>query len=291
MKTIADLITLVENASLHKKAILHERNENMWIMTFNVLWEEGVKLANGWDERKAKVASMIRFHHMDLIGLQEPTQKQLDDLALLLPEYNWLGIGTFDGKKEGPFDAIFFRQSRFALLEQGSFFLSSTPDIPSKGWNAKYPRAVVWAKFKDQKGTKEFYFFNTHFDYHSQEARDKSALLLKEKVAQIAKEDPYVVVGDFNLFPQLEGEKTYKLLVEQNVGKNFIDAQRVALLPHHGPTGSWSGFKEAGQPGIKPDYIFVSENTLIISHGILADTFDGTFPSDHLPVVAEIEVI
>jgi endonuclease/exonuclease/phosphatase family metal-dependent hydrolase len=293
-KVVANFVTLIEEVkrnTLHEKAILHERDDNMRIMSFNIKWEDGDEADNSWEKRREKVASMIRFHHMDIIGLQEPILSQLDDLEQLLPEYKWVGVATFDGEKDGPFDAILFRKSRFTLIEYDFFFLSETPDMPSKGWGAKYPRAVIWAKFKDNKNIKDFYFFNTHFDYHSQEARDHSALLLKEKIALIAKEEPYIVVGDFNLFPELGGEKTYNLLTVDNVGKKLIDAQKATLLPHHGPTGSWSGFKEAGQPGVKPDYIFVGEKTLIISHGILADTFDGTFPSDHLPVVAELEIL
>ncbi len=38
------------------------------------------------------------------------------------------------------------------------------------------------------------------------------------------------------------------------------------------------------------DYIFVDEITQVFSHGILADCFDGAFPSDHLPIVAEVKI-
>lgn len=240
-----------------------------------------------WSYRKEFVASMISFHNMDIIGLQEPTIEQLNDLNNLLPQYSWVGCGLDDGKNKGQIDAIFYLKVRFEILESSQFYLSETPDEISIGWDAKFIRGVTWAKFKDLKTNEVFYFFNTHFDYHSYNARNNSAILLKEKVKKISQNFPVIITGDFNLFPSLNGEDTYKILTQDNF---FIDAQYKTLLPHHGPTGSWSGFKEAGQPGVKPDYIFVNSKISVKTHGILADTFDGKFPSYHLPVVSEVEI-
>jgi len=265
----------------------------MRIMSFNIRWAEETSedAQTTWDNRKKNVASMIRFHHMDIVGLQEPWISQVHDLELLLPEFAWYGIGIEDGQYKGPINAIFYRTSTFKLLDKGFFFLSNTPNEPSLGWDAKYPRGVSWIKLELKKDKKIFYFFNTHFDYHGQTARDESAYLLRDEIGKIALDKPFIVTGDFNLFPNLGGKETYRILTQiTEKGHPLVDAQRKTLFPHHGPTGTWSGFKEPGQPGIKPDYIFVSENTTVISHGILSDTFDGQFPSDHLPVVAEIEI-
>jgi endonuclease/exonuclease/phosphatase family metal-dependent hydrolase len=263
---------------------------NLRVMSFNVHFKE-CELQKPeeclWKFRKDYVASMIRFHNMDLIGLQEPTKDQLDDLISLLPEYKWYGIGLNDGVKDGPIDAVLFLKDRFEVIESSHFYLSPTPDVLSKGWNAKFVRGVTWTKLKDLKSNQIFYFFNTHFDYHSVLARNKSAQLLREKVSQISQNYPFIITGDFNIFPDLGGEETYKILTRDNY---LIDAHFRTEFPHHGPTGSWSGFKEPGQPGIKPDYIFVSKKINVRSHGILADTFDGKFPSDHMPVISEVEI-
>lgn len=261
------------------------------VMSYNVYLkdcEDEKPVEYLWKFRKEKVASMIHFHHMDLIGLQEPTKDQLNDLINLLPEYDWYGIGLNDGKDLGPIDAILFLKKRFEIIEKDHFYLSPTPEILSKGWNAKFTRGVTWAKLKDLKTDQIFYFFNTHFDYHSILARNKSAQLLREKVIQISQNNPFIITGDFNIFPNLGGEETYKILTRDNF---LIDAQFKTEFPHHGPTGSWSGFKEPGQPGVKPDYIFVNKKMNVRFHGILADSFDGRFPSDHMPVISEIEVI
>lgn len=276
-----------------KEAVLSDE-EMLRVMSFNVRWdgqEESPEIS--WDKRKNQVASVIRFHRVDLAGLQEPFKKQMDDLAEMLLDYGWVGVGLDDGKDKGPMDSIMYRKSRFEVQEEGNFFLSPTPGTPSKGWDAKFPRGVIWVKFLDKKTKKSFFVFNTHFDYHGKLARDESAFLLREQISEIAKEDPFIVTGDFNLFPELGGLETYRILTQGNEeieGKILRDAHHIAKFPHHGPTGSWSGFKEAGQPGIKPDYIFVGKSLDVVSHGILADCFDGKFPSDHLPIVADIIV-
>lgn len=260
------------------------------IMSFNIRWDDQSKCENAWESRKECVSSIIRFHRADLIGLQEPIYEQILDLQKDLPEYHWYGIGLEDGRLKGHFDPILYKKNRFDLLDSGSFFLSTTPDIPSIGWDAMFKRGVTWLKLKDLFTDKVFYFFNTHFDYHGSIAREKSAFLLRQKIAEISTDFHFLVVGDFNLFPKLGGKKIHNLLtMDQNLFRKMRDAQNVSETPHHGPTGSWSGFKEPGQPGIKPDCILVGPDARVMSHAILPDTFDyNRFPSDHLPIVSDI---
>lgn len=259
-------------------------DEAIRVMSFNVHSDDDP--LHAWADRKGRVASTIRFHHADIIGVQEPTLAQLNDLTPALSEFSSYH-GVTLGKAHDP---IFYRKSRFELVKSGYFFLSQTPDLYSIGWDGKYPRATTWVELRDKKTNKSLYFFNTHFEYHGREARDRSASLLCEKIGEIAGKSPYIVSGDFNLFPGLGGDETYKILTDKNSPARLIDAQSSAQFPHHGPTGSWSGFKEAGQPGIKPDFIFVSPQIEVYLHGILADTFDGQFPSDHLPIIADLSI-
>lgn len=287
-----EVLDLINDRKRNSSKMLPNLEEASRIMSFNICWDNKEEFENCWTSRKNIVASMIRFHRVDLVGLQEPLYQQMEDLQALLPEYSWLGVGLEDGKKKGPFDAVMYRKERYRVIDSSCFFLSSTPDKPSKGWNAKFHRGVTWVFFEDQKTSKKFFFFNTHFDYHSREARNESAYMLRQKITSLSHELPFVVTGDFNLFPLLGGGHTYQILVEQQSEPDLavmVDAQYVSEFPHHGPTGSWSGFQEPGQPGIKPDCIFVDPKIRVVTHGILTDTFDGNkFPSDHLPVVTDI---
>lgn len=262
------------------------------VMTFNIRYDEPRDNENAWPNRKKLVASMIRFHHADLVGVQEALKRQLDDLAVLLPEYSWVGVGRADGKASGEFSAILYRKSRFKSLESSTFWLSETPNIPSKGWDASYPRIVTWVKLKDTKTGKVFFHFNTHFDHRGVRARKESARLLLDRIRQTVASLPVVVTGDFNFTESSDG---YQLLTGKNSEKSVSshsalrDTRYASQHDHHGPTSTFNEFK-ALVPGMKIDYVFVKGRIRVVQHGALSDTWDGRFPSDHLPVLAEIVI-
>ena len=110
------------------------------VMTYNIRYagNEETDGVNAWSKRKNLVASMISFNHADIIGVQEALLLQLDDLTELLPGYSWVGFGRDDGVKKGEFSAILFRNDRFEVLTHSTFWLSETPDVPSKGWDAAF---------------------------------------------------------------------------------------------------------------------------------------------------------
>jgi endonuclease/exonuclease/phosphatase family metal-dependent hydrolase len=56
---------------------------------------------------------------------------------------------------------------------------------------------------------------------------------------------------------------------------------------HYGPTSTWTAFR-AIEPGQRIDYVLVSDDVTVLTHGILPDSWDGRFPSDHLPVLASV---
>jgi endonuclease/exonuclease/phosphatase family metal-dependent hydrolase len=257
------------------------------VMTFNIRYDEPRDKENAWPNRKELVASMIRFHHADLVGVQETLRRQLDDLSNLLPEYGWVGVGRADGKNEGEFSAILYRTSRFKVTTSGTFWLSETPNVRgSKGWDSSFPRIVTWAQFKDQKTGKTLFHFNTHFDHRGERARLESARLLRQQIVKIAGTSATVVTGDFNFNEASEG---YRLLTaqENKSGTTLRDSRYLSRHGHHGPTSTFNEFK-ALIPSMKIDFILVKEGIEVLQHGVLSDTWDGRFPSDHLPVLAEV---
>ena len=265
--------------------------ESFKVMTFNIRYPNPADGPNYWPERKGMVASMIRFHGADLIGVQEAFRSQLDELKAQLPGYAWTGVCRTDGTErpnpDNEFSAIFYRTERFEFLEGATFWLSEKPEkAGQKGWDAALPRIVTWAKFKDLSTKQVFYHFNTHFDHQGQEARRESARLLLKKVAEISGSYPAVVTGDFNARPD---EPPMRILTDPGDPLHLTDAIAISETPHHGPDGTWTdSFKVPGQPGQGIDYILVEKGVRVLRHGILAETVNGRLPSDHLPVLAEI---
>ncbi len=261
------------------------------IMTFNIRYPNPGDGPNYWPNRKEMVASMVRFHGADLVGVQEAFRSQLDELSEQLPGYAWTGVCRTDGsdqpKPDNEFSAIFYRKERFEFLAGATFWLSEQPEkAGQKGWDAALPRIVTWAKFRDLSSKQVFFHFNTHFDHQGPKARQESARLLLQKVAEISGAFPAVVTGDFNARPD---DPPMRMLTDPGNPLHLTDAMVISEIPHHGPDGTWTdSFQTPGVPGQRIDYILVKKSERVLRHGILADTWNGRLPSDHLPVLAEI---
>ena len=162
------------------------------------------------------------------------------------------------------------------------------PDRPGFGWDATYNRIVTWGHFRDRVTGVEFYLFNTHFDHIAELARRESAKLLLERTVTLAGDLPVIVIGDFNSRPDSE---PYRILTDDADPRHLTDSKTISLHPHHGPNLTFSGFKTTGAPGDQPiDHIFIKGDVKVLLHGTLSDTFDGRFPSDHMPVLIEAVV-
>lgn len=261
------------------------------VMSFNIRYPNPDDGANFWPQRKEMVASTIRFHEADLVGLQEAFKIQLDELQKLLPDFAVFGVSRTDGTEnpnpDNEFSAILYRRDRFVLVDGGTFWLSEHPEkVGVAGWDAALPRIVTWAKFKDQRTGKMLFHFNTHFDHKGKKARKNSAALIRTKITEIAGNAAVVLTGDFNCRPE---DKPYEVLTAAGQGQ-LLDAFHESEMPHHGPDGTWTNsFKIAGVPGQRIDYIFVKNEVKVLKHAALSDSWGGRLPSDHLPVLAKIE--
>ncbi|MFC1537974.1 endonuclease/exonuclease/phosphatase family protein [Candidatus Latescibacterota bacterium] len=286
------VIVIILSATVYGCDEMGSANDiSLRVMTFNIRYNTPNDGENAWPNRKDMAAGMILFHNADIVGIQEALREQVDDLAEHLPGYGWIGIGRDDGVNAGEFMAVFYRRDRLELLDESTFWLSETPEKPGIGWDAVCNRVVTWGRFRDFKTGKIFYHFNTHFDHRGEIARRESSKQLLANVSEIAGPQPLVVTGDFNANP---GSEPIVIITGSIPGiseKKLVDSKTVSMLGHHGPSGTWTGFKSAGSPGDEPiDYIFIKNGVRVLLHGTLSDSFDGRFPSDHMPVLAEIVI-
>ena len=120
------------------------------VMTYNIKYANENDGENSWSQRKDWLVNQIGFHEPEIFGVQEAVLEQLQFLKAELEDYDYLGEGR-EGGEEGEFTAIFYDKSRFELLQQDTFWLSETPDVPgSKGWDAAITRVATWARFRDR---------------------------------------------------------------------------------------------------------------------------------------------
>ena len=258
--------------------------QQMNIITFNIRYNTPNDGVNAWPNRIEMVSGLLKFHEPDIFGFQEALVGQIEDIQNKLPEYEWFGVGRDDGEKAGEFSPIFFNKTKFILIENGTFWLSETPDKPSKGWDAALNRIVTWGKFKSKVTGKQFLVFNTHFDHIGVEARKNSAALIRKKIEEMTanKNLPVILTGDFNLTPESEPI----LLIK----KFLSDSREVTEEPPYGPVGTFTSFDWNAAMDKRIDYIFVYGAISVLKYAVLTDSKEQRFPSDHLPVFAKVQL-
>jgi len=262
--------------------------DSLRVMTFNIRHDEPADRDNAWPGRRDKVAGTIAFFRADVAGLQEVLAPQLRDLERLLPGYGWVGAGRDDGRQAGEFNPVLYLKSRFRVIDSSTFWLSETPDRPSRGWDGACPRVVTWARLMDTRTGSEFTAFNTHFDHVGPRARAESARLLLARAAAIGGDHPAIVTGDFNCGRE---EEPYRILVSgSGPAPVFEDARDLSRQPPYGSSYSFNGFSTAVPRGGPIDHIFVRGVSSVLRCGVISDFWDGRPASDHFPVFAEVRL-
>ena len=256
-------------------------------------WEKNPRFPK-WEARMPRVTGLIEEKGFDLMGLQEVCSQQADFMRRTFPEWGLVGVATNDTERgdTGHANGIFFRKDRFRVLDWGWFAISETPDVPgSKSWNTMCVRSCTWARMEDMKDRREFFFFNTHFDHRSQEAREKGmALILAEIRARNYKKNlPVMLMGDFNSRVESPQVKLAK--------KTLARAYEISETPPTGPfrtDNCWRFVppeKEDAKAGNRIDHIFLTPGTRVASHETFGDFYgDNFYPSDHFPLKAVIEL-
>ncbi|ARS42895.1 endonuclease [Sphingobacteriaceae bacterium GW460-11-11-14-LB5] len=274
---------LLLTALLLSLTTLVVKAQQITIGTFNIRYDNPADSGNLWINRAPVVANLIRFHKFDVLGIQEGLKNQLDDISNALPEYARYGKGRDDGKDGGEHSAVFYRKDRFKLLKSGDFWLSESPDQPGKGWDATCcNRICSWVFLEDVQSKKKFYAFNVHYDHQGVVARKESSKLILKKIAEIAGDAPALLTGDLNGGRDSEW---YQRIATSGV---LSDTHTKVKFPYANNSSS-NGFRTPrGQTVI--DHIFISKQFTATRWGILTDTYFGKFPSDHFPVLAEVEL-
>jgi endonuclease/exonuclease/phosphatase family metal-dependent hydrolase len=249
------------------------------VMTYNLRFASSTP-PNSWPQRRPLMQECIRKVSPDLFGTQEGLYPQLKDIAADLPAYNWIGLGR-DGGSKGEFMAIFYRTSRFDPLAFDHFWLSDTPEIiGSSTWGNSNRRMVTWVRFLDRDTNREFYLVNTHFDHQVQGAREKSAELIRKRVAALNTTLPVILTGDFNA---AESNKAHEILLAQDF---FTDTWQAARERRGEGLGTFNGFKAVPKNNTRIDWILTRGTVTVEAEEIVTFSRDGHFPSDHCPLVA-----
>ena len=255
--------------------------QTLTVGSFNVRYDNPRDSGNLWSTRLPRVAALIGFHDFDMVGTQEGLQHQLDGLQALLPGYTYYGIGRDDGALKGEHSAIFIKKDAFTILDKGDFWLSETPTKPGFGWDARINRICSWVLLQHNVTRKKMYCFNVHYDHQAMIARNESSKLILEKIKTIAGNTPVILTGDFN---GDHSSACYQLIANSGV---LLDTYTRVPVPYK-PNGTFQGFGPNLNPDQVIDHIFTSSHFTVSKWGVLTDSYNGKFPSDHFPVLTRI---
>lgn len=246
---------------------------------------------NGWTQRCPVICSVLNYQLPDIFGVQEALVGQMKDLTSGLNGYAYIGVGRDDGKESGEYAAIFYRTSKVRLLDKNNFWLSETPDVVSKGWDAKHIRICSWGKFQLIESGKVFYFFNLHMDHVGTTARRESAKLVVQKIKEYAGDDAAVILtGDFNVDQKNE---IYNIFTDSGILRDSYMAAR----QRYAENGTCTGWSVNNVTDSRIDHLFVSNSFDIERYGILGTCYwrkesNGNYTcrmnSDHYPVFARL---
>jgi endonuclease/exonuclease/phosphatase family metal-dependent hydrolase len=254
-------------------------SQSLKILTYNIRLDNPGDGADAWTNRRAWLCEQIKQVYPDLFGIQEGLISQINYLDSALLEYRHIGVGRSDGKIKGEFSAIYYNAKRFKMLDQGTFWLSLTPDKVSVGWDAALERICTYGLFQDNTSGKKFWMFNTHFDHMGVKARKISALLILKEMKRLNTSGfPALLTGDFNATPESE---PIKLLSTELQDSKAADKSMMM-----GPGGTFNNFDTTNPATERIDYIFTGKGLRVANYYILRETRDGRYPSDHFPVIA-----
>lgn len=256
--------------------------QNVKVMSYNIRVDFGGDGENNWEFRRDFLTQQIQFYAPDFIGTQEGKLHQLQFIDDTLANYNYVGTSRENSKTEGEFSAIFYNSKKYKVIKESTFWLSPTPDKMSKGWDAAIVRICTYGLFQNRLTKERFYVFNTHFDHVGELARTNSAALIIAQINTINVEKlPVILAGDFN---SETNSDAYKLL-----SAAFNDSKKITKAPPFGPAGTFNAFEFHKPVTTLIDFIFTSKSTIeVLKYAVLSDSKDCKYPSDHLPVLAEL---
>ena len=264
---------------------LERKNEKIRVVTYNMLFDfydfKMENKENTWPNRLQRVLEILDSMKPDVIATQELYPKQVEDLKKYLAN----DFSFFPGytNRWGESYGIFYRTKRFEMILGES-------DSP-----------LSLLTLMDKNSQKSFTVVNTHLAFSNVEKREKQAKKIVKLLQNQVKKGPLIFTGDLNTFttrleldrlPFYDGDEIHRILAKAPIS----NAKERSLLGHFGPIATFTDdgssdptpFKGKGTPGVILDYIYTTEDITVLAHGTECATVDGHFPSDHMPVIADL---
>ena len=277
-----------------------EKSTELSTMSFNVrnkevFEKEGMadyeKEFTHWDNRKAAIGSMIADIQPDLLGVQEPSESQLNEMKTLLAGYTWEGslpgtdLGDLLGKT-ALLNGMFYRTDKFDFVSSGTWYYGSS-DGSHSGQNPLsdlYRRYFQWAKLTHKQSGETVWLFNTHLPTNGEDEegtlRTQCMQELISKIRELVSENEVLyITGDFNCGYSDDRGKSILAVAE---GYLFDARTETEDRDNWYTFNNWANHTVNGLASI--DHIFYRNVTPVQYRTIVSDKYGLEFLSDHFAI-------
>jgi endonuclease/exonuclease/phosphatase family metal-dependent hydrolase len=257
------------------------KEENtMRIMSFNIRCTNVG--SDSWEDRIGIVSQTMLESEADSIGVQEATPEWMNTLKETIGDkYAYVGVGRDDGDDEGEYSAVFYLKDKYTVVDSGTFWLSETPDVPSRGWDAACNRVCTWVHLENKETGEQYVHMNSHFDHVGISARKNSVDMIIERAKQFT-DIPVVFTADMNV---VEGSDNYN----QFITSDYFDDTK-----YHAPDSmsycTYHDTKPQLHKGDVIDYVMINDGFDALTYKVVTEGIDGRFVSDHYPIYADIVI-
>ena len=116
-------------------------------------------------------------------------------------------------------------------------------------------------------------------------ARREGISLILDKVNELSEGLPVIVTGDFNSEPESD---VIAHITDPSNPEHLSDARQISPIVY-GPAWSFHDFgKIPYEERELIDYVFVRNGLKVLRYGVLAETENNAFLSDHAPVLVTV---
>ena len=270
----------------------HAGEGEIKVMSFNIRTKtSNDKGDNHWDSRKGACVALIKDQMPDILGVQEAQYNSqwtylMDELKGV--GYNGYGLNRSDGKESGSGEVvgILYNTNVIKKIEVGTFWLSETPDKPSRRWGRSLNRTATWGLFEHIPTGQKFFFLNTHLPLKNdnlddpETAKKEGMKLIEKKLLEYYEDYPLYLTGDFNVIstdPVLDGVRDF-----------MRNARTYAPVRDTNPTVNGFGDTSSRK---QIDHIYYSDYLKAVEYYTIMDEYNGIkYVSDHYPIYAILKL-
>ncbi|KOS47263.1 hypothetical protein ACN38_g1775 [Penicillium nordicum] len=261
-----------------------------------------------WTDRKQLLLNEFEYEtrhcRETFVCLQEVLHNQLGDILAGLnqdgkpeaPEWEYIGVGRDDGHEAGEYSPIIYRPSVWELLHWETVWLSKTPEMPSKSWDAASIRIVTIGVFTHRASRKTILVMNTHLDDQGSQSRLEAARIIIGKISEYSQNKFAKLISGTFLAGDFNSEENQEAYQELTKTKSLRDAYKeVDSSRRYGNHITWTGFGYEDEPASRIDYVLVrpagthGQRLAVIGYAVLGNRFDdGVLCSDHRAVIVDL---